>query len=79
MPWLKTGANHYHVRTFQKKIVQSKGWLSDGRMDALHRNYKRSMFQGAWRGLEPEATPSPLESIRRILIGFQTVGAKLLR
>ena len=28
-------------------------------MDDLHRNYKtRSMFEGAWKGLEHEATPS---------------------
>ena len=41
--------------TSKIKVVQSKGWLSIGRMDALHHNYKkRGMFQGAWRGLEPE-------------------------
>ena len=44
------------VRTSQTKVVPSKGWLSDGRMDALHCNHKWSMFQGAWRDLEPDAT-----------------------
>ena len=28
----------------------------------LHHNHKHSMFQGAIRSLEPEATPSPLKS-----------------
>ena len=33
------------VRTYQTNVVKSKGWLSDGGMDALHRNHKtRSMF-----------------------------------
>ena len=55
-----------HSQDFQTKVVQSKGWLSIGRMDALHRNYKaRSKFQGAWRGIESEATPSPLEVINK--------------
>ena len=31
------------------------GWLSDGQMAALHRNFQ-GLFQGAWRGLESEAT-----------------------
>ena len=44
-------------------VVQSKDWLFIGRMDALHRLNKTHMFQGAWRGLEPEATLSHLDFI----------------
>ena len=65
MPWPKTGGNSLPctARTSKTKVVQSKVWLSIGRMDDLHRNYKtRSMFEGAWKGLEPEATPSPQSS-----------------
>ena len=36
MPCPKTGATHYHahctVKTSQTKIMQSKSWLSEGRM-----------------------------------------------
>ena len=28
------------VRTSQTNFVQSKGWLSDGKMDPLHRNHR---------------------------------------
>ena len=44
------------------QIVQSQGWLSIKRFDAVHLNNKtRRMFQGAWRDLEPDATINPLE------------------
>ena len=50
-----------HSWNFQTKVVLSKVWLSTGSMDALRRNYKmRSMFYGAWSGVEPQAKPSPL-------------------
>ena len=41
-------------------VRTSKDWLSIGRIDTLHTQFKTQIgFQDAWRGLEPEATPSP--------------------
>ena len=47
-------------------VVQSKCSFCIRRMDALYRNYKmrRSIFQGAWSGIEPESTPSTLFSLK---------------
>ena len=52
MPWPKNRNNSLSCSAWTSltKVVLSKGWLSDERMDAL---------QGVWRGLEPTATPSP--------------------
>ena len=64
MPWPKTGATRYRTQLglLRQRWYISKSWLFDGQMNALQRNHKWIMFQGAWRGLVPEVTPSPLES-----------------
>ena len=50
----------FAVRTSNSRVVQSKGCLSDGRMDALNHKHKTLVVcLSVWRGLEPEATPSP--------------------
>ena len=62
----------------QAKVIQSKGWLSDVRMDALHRNHKtRSMFQGVWSGLGPEATPSPPKGITMTIVITGMIGRQV--
>ncbi len=55
---IKGTTNYQAVRTFQTKVVQSKGWLSEGRMDTLHRNHKRSMFHGVWNPKRHQAPES---------------------
>ena len=57
-----TSKTLYHAQLgLTDKVRTIKSLLSIGHKDALHLNYNmQSMFQDAWRGLEPEATPSPL-------------------
>ena len=64
MPWTKTGATHYHAQL--GLIIQGlsiKGVVVYGANGRFTPQLERCMFQGAWRGLEPEATPSPQQGI----------------
>ena len=52
----------YTVRTSKTKVVNQRVGIRYGE-SMLHTTTKtQSMFQGALRGLEPEATPGPLKS-----------------
>ena len=66
MPWPKRGATHYHAQLGplrQRSCNQRVGCLL-GECTLYTAIKTRIMFQGAWKGLEPKATSSPLQVIK---------------
>ena len=61
MPWNIKGATQFHE---QLGLTDNGRAIKELVVNALNLKYKTLiMFQGAWSGLEPEATPIPPEVI----------------